>query len=146
MKTGDFEGTSVSKILNFIQGVELLHEWAKGLHKSLLTVKVQRSLQHPPFCNCSVLFYSALFYVCSQNSSQYTDWVTCWIIHRLPARARYFSLLFTKPLAKWLLRVLFLGGKVASVLSWTITSMQWGVFLHSPCMTSWHGQQLYFSV
>jgi hypothetical protein len=34
MKPGDFENISVSKILHFVEGLGLLNEWAKGLHKN----------------------------------------------------------------------------------------------------------------
>jgi hypothetical protein len=32
MKPSDFEDISVSKILQFVQSVGLMNEWAKGLH------------------------------------------------------------------------------------------------------------------
>jgi hypothetical protein len=60
MKRDDIEDISVSKILHFVQGVGLLNEWAKGLQKRLIMVKVQGSLRYPPFC--ILLFYSILFY------------------------------------------------------------------------------------
>jgi hypothetical protein len=40
---------SVRNILHFVQGVGLLNEWAKGLHKRLIIVTVHRSLWCPPF-------------------------------------------------------------------------------------------------
>jgi hypothetical protein len=52
MKPGDFEGISVSKILHFVQGAELLNAWAKGLHERSIAVEVHRSL----------IFYSILLY------------------------------------------------------------------------------------
>lgn len=44
MKPDDFEDISVSKILQFVQSVVLLNEWAQRLHKRLITVKVCRSI------------------------------------------------------------------------------------------------------
>jgi hypothetical protein len=40
IKSGDFEGISVSKILHFSQGVGQLSARAKGLHKRLIMAKV----------------------------------------------------------------------------------------------------------
>jgi hypothetical protein len=57
IKPGVFEDISVSKILHFFQGVGLLTEWAEGLHKRSITVKVHGSLWCPPF---RILFYSVL--------------------------------------------------------------------------------------
>ena len=59
MKPGDSEDISVSKIMHFIQNVGLLNEWAKGLHKRFITIKVNGYLV-PAFL--SILFYSILLY------------------------------------------------------------------------------------
>jgi hypothetical protein len=47
-KTGDFEDISVSKMLHFVQGAELLNEWSAGLHKRSFMVEVHGLLgAHP---------------------------------------------------------------------------------------------------
>ena len=57
MKPGDSGDISVSRILHFVQGMGLLNESAKELHKRLITVELHRSLRCLPFC---ILFYSIL--------------------------------------------------------------------------------------
>ena len=53
MKPGDFEDISVSKMLHFVQGAELLNEWPAELHKISITVETHGSLGAHP----SVLYW-----------------------------------------------------------------------------------------
>jgi hypothetical protein len=58
MKPGDLEEMSVSRILRFVQSVQLLNAWTLGLHKRSSMAEVHGSLLCLSFY--SILFYSIL--------------------------------------------------------------------------------------
>ena len=56
LKPGDLGDISVSKVLHCAQGSGLLVEWAQGLHRRLIGVKVHGSLGAHPSTFYSILF------------------------------------------------------------------------------------------
>ena len=69
MQPGDSEDIFVSKILHFAQGMGVLNKRSKGLRKSLITVKVYRSLSACLSVFYPIQLYSIVFY----STTQWTD-------------------------------------------------------------------------
>jgi hypothetical protein len=83
MTPGDLKDISISKMLQFVQGV--------GLHKKLTTVKVHGSLQCPP---TATLFYSIKWTASTQNT------LDMFTLFKTITASRKIAFCFQKILAK----------------------------------------------